>query len=78
VGNILLGAIGGIMVPKFVMPEYLQTFTAISPMSWGLDGFLSIFLYGSDVTAVIAEVLMLFAFGLIMMLLALGIFHKQS
>ena len=30
--NILLGAIGGVMVPKFVMPEAMQTFSNISPI----------------------------------------------
>lgn len=78
VGNILLGAIGGIMVPKFVMPDYLQTFTMISPMSWGLDGFLDIFLYGSGVTAIMPEVTMLLVFGIILSALALAIFNKQS
>ena len=78
VGNILLGAIGGIMVPKFVMPEYLQAFTAISPMSWGLDGFLDIFLYGKNTSAILTEVAMLLAFGMVMMILALSIFNRQS
>lgn len=39
VGNILMGAIGGIMVPKFVMPAGMQTLAGFSPMSWALDGF---------------------------------------
>jgi ABC-2 type transport system permease protein len=39
VGNILMGAIGGIMVPKFVMPASMQTLAGLSPMSWALDGF---------------------------------------
>ncbi len=78
VGNILLGAIGGIMVPKFIMPEYLQAFTYVSPMSWGLDGFLDIFLYGNDIMAILPEVMMLLTFGGVMLALALGIFHRQS
>lgn len=39
VGNILMGAIGGIMVPKFIMPAGMQQLAALSPMAWGLDGF---------------------------------------
>ena len=78
VGNILLGAMGGILVPKFVMPDYLQELTKISPMSWGLDGYLQIFLYGNGIFSVLAEVVMLLSFGAIMLALALGISHKQS
>ncbi|VAW90095.1 Domain of unknown function / Efflux ABC transporter, permease protein [hydrothermal vent metagenome] len=77
VGNILLAATGGIMVPKFVMPEYLQPLTNISPMSWGLEGFLDIFLRKGDVSSIINEVGILLAFGLSMLTIALIIGHKQ-
>lgn len=61
--NILLGAIGGVMVPKFVMPESMQKFAELSPMSWGLDGFLDIFLKAADTKMIIGDVTMLFMFG---------------
>ena len=44
VGNILAAALGGIMVPKFVMPETMQAWTAASPMAWALDGFHAVIL----------------------------------
>jgi len=67
--SILLGAIGGVMVPKFIMPDFMQTLANISPMSWGLDGFLDIFLRGGGIAMVLNEALMLILFGLI----ALGV-----
>jgi len=67
--SILLGAIGGVMVPKFIMPHSMQLLANISPMSWGLDGFLDIFLKGGDIVMVLNESLMLLLFGAI----ALGI-----
>jgi len=67
--SILLGAIGGVMVPKFIMPDFMQTLANISPMSWGLDGFLDIFLRGGGIAMVLNEALMLMLFGLI----ALGV-----
>jgi len=67
--NILLGAIGGVMVPKFVMPPFMQEFANVSPMSWGLEGFLDIFLRRGG----IADVL----FGLISLLLAAMIFKYK-
>jgi len=78
VGNILLGAIGGIMVPKFVMPEYLQDFTDISPMAWGLEGFLDIFLRGNGISGVLAEAGALFLFGSALLTMAFIIFHRQT
>jgi len=61
VGNIILGALGGIMVPKFVMPDFMQRVANISPMSWGLEGFLDILLRGGNVLDVIPESLLLVA-----------------
>jgi ABC-2 type transport system permease protein len=66
ISNILFGAIGGIMVPKFIMPETMQTIANISPMSWALDGYLDIFLKGGDIFMVLNESFMLIAFGSIM------------
>ncbi len=77
VGNILLGAIGGIMVPKFIMPDYLQLMTNISPMAWALDGFLDIFLRNGGVMAVLAEAAALLGFGSFMLLLAIVIFNRK-
>ncbi|VAW49488.1 Domain of unknown function / Efflux ABC transporter, permease protein [hydrothermal vent metagenome] len=78
VSNILLAAIGGIMVPKFIMPEYLQDFTNISPMAWGLEGFLDIFLRNSGVNGILTEVGGLMLFGLISLTLAFIVFHRQA
>ena len=69
-GNILLAAIGGIMVPKFVMPETMQLFANLSPMSWGLDGFLELFLHNGKVLDVSGFLLKLVGFGSVMLLVS--------
>lgn len=78
VGNILLGAVGGVMVPKFVMPDYLQQVAALSPMSWALDGFLEIFLYDHGVAQILKPSAILFLFGVILFTVALVIFRRQE
>jgi ABC-2 type transport system permease protein len=65
--NIILGALGGIMIPKFVMPDFMQTLSVLSPMSWGLDGFLDIFLRNGNILDVMKESLLLFFIGLVML-----------
>jgi len=69
--NILLGAIGGVMVPKFIMPPAMQTLTQVSPMSWGLDGFLDIFLKSADLSMILNNVLMLIAFGVLSLIISM-------
>ena len=73
--NILLGAIGGVMVPKFIMPESMQNFANISPMSWGLDGFLDIFLKAGDISMILPESFALVAFGITTLILSMVILH---
>jgi ABC-2 type transport system permease protein len=65
--NIILAAIGGIMIPKFVMPHFMQTLSVLSPMSWGLEGFLDIFLRNGNALDVLPESLLLFSFGMVML-----------
>jgi len=76
--NILLGAIGGIMVPKTYMPEPMQQLAGLSPMSWGLEGFLDIFLRDRGLQAVLGEALALAAFGLGLLLAAGVVFHFKT
>ncbi|MDX1296592.1 MAG: ABC transporter permease, partial [Sulfurimonadaceae bacterium] len=76
--NILMGAVGGIMVPKFVMPPAMQSFADISPMSWGLEGFLDIFLRGLGAADVVIESLALAGFGLGMLFSAAVIFILKT
>jgi ABC-2 type transport system permease protein len=62
-GNLILAAIGGIMVPKFVMPEAMQTLTNVSPMAWGLDGFLDVLLRAGTWRDVLGDVAALWIFA---------------
>jgi ABC-2 type transport system permease protein len=76
--NVLLGAIGGVMVPKFVMPQAMREFADISPMSWGLEGFLDIFLRGLGAAAVLPESLTLAAFGVGLLFVAGLVFSASA
>lgn len=75
--NIIMAAIGGIMVPRFLMPKLMQDLSLVSPMSWGLEGFLDVLLRGGSVVNVIMESAVLVAFALAMMLLAILIARRR-
>lgn len=48
VSIIIFGAIGGIWIPYFVMPSFMQTLGFISPLRWCLEGFYILFLRGGS------------------------------
>ena len=53
VGNILMGAVGGIMVPAFFMPAFMQQLAQLSPMAWALEGFHRVLLqHGGSAQAI--------------------------
>lgn len=76
VTNIILAALGGIMVPKFVMPLFMQDITSYSPMSWGLEGLLEIFVRGGSFTDIKFYLLYLLLFATISLLLAFILLKK--
>lgn len=78
VGNILLAAIGGIMVPKFIMPDAMQYLANFSPMSWGLEGFLDLFLRHGNVSDVLPEAGLLLTFGSVCTVVATLLFRRKA
>lgn len=68
--NVLMAAVGGIMVPKFVMPALMQRVAEWSPMNWGLEALLTVLLRGGGVAATLPEVGRLVVFALAMFVLA--------
>jgi len=77
ISNILLGAIGGVMIPKFIMPESMQTLANISPMSWGLDGFLKIFINSAQISDIATESLVLVFFGIFTLIISMLILQRR-
>ncbi|MPN07660.1 hypothetical protein SDC9_154931 [bioreactor metagenome] len=71
VGNILMGAIGGIMVPKFVMPAGMQALTQLSPMAWALDGFHRVMLRNGGSSDIVLPAAALVCFALAALVVAI-------
>ncbi len=58
-----LAAIGGMMVPTFVMPPFMQTLSKISPHAWALSGYQDVIVRGLGTAAVLPEVGVLLGFA---------------
>ncbi len=77
-GNIILAALGGIMVPTFIMPEFMQSVATLSPMSWGLQGFLDILLRGGGVIDIWPKALSLVSLGVAALSISLLLMNRQK
>ena len=78
IANILMAAIGGIMVPKFVMPPFMQRLAELSPMNWGLEALLSVLLRGGGPMSVLPHAARLSGFALLMFVIALALFQRSA
>lgn len=66
---IIFAAIGGIWVPNFVMPDYMQTIGNISPLKWCLEGYYTLFLKNGAWSELIGTISFLFLFTAICQIL---------
>jgi ABC-2 type transport system permease protein len=59
---VIAAALGGVMVPVYAMPKVMQEISAFSPIAWGLDAFLDLFVQQGDIKTVFPETLLLLSF----------------
>lgn len=74
---VILAAIGGVWVPVFVMPKFMQFVSKISPMNWGLQAFYDVFLRNVGFARILPEILLLLFFFLATILVSI-IYNKRK
>lgn len=73
---LIFAAIGGIMVPKTVMPEAMTIAAQWSPLGWALDGYLDLFVRGATLADILPRAGALAAFGAVMLAIAIWRFGR--
>jgi ABC-2 type transport system permease protein len=68
---VTLAAIGGVMVPRFVMPQFMQTLSFISPHAWALTAYQDILVRGYGVAEILPECAVLLGFAAVFFGIAL-------
>ncbi len=76
VSVVIAAALGGVMVPVYMMPQAMQEISVVSPLSWGLEAFLDIFVRGGDLSSVLPQVLTLNGFFVLCMAIAALVFRR--
>jgi ABC-2 type transport system permease protein len=76
---LIMSAIGGSMIPIFIMPEFMQKVSVFTVNYWGVQGFYDIFwrlLPLTDITF-LSRVLVLFSIGTVLNFIAFQMFKKN-
>ncbi len=77
VSVVIAAAAGGVMVPVYVMPRAMQAMSSFSPLGWGLNAFLDIFVRHGDLNSVVSDVIRLLLFFGTCIIAALLIFQQR-
>ncbi len=75
---IILAVLGGIFLPVYMMPDVLQTVSIISPVRWGIDSFLDIFVRDAGFSTIGVNLLKLDFFFILALLIALLTFVRRK
>lgn len=70
-----LGALGGAMVPSFMMPPVMLTVAQLTPHYWAINGFTEL-ANGAGISAVLGNVGILLAYGTVILLIAAWRFRR--
>jgi linearmycin/streptolysin S transport system permease protein len=75
---VVLSALGGIMVPTFVMPDVMKILSQLTPHAWALSGYHDVMLRGLGFGGVWQETTVLLGFAGLFFLIALWRFRFTS
>jgi ABC-2 type transport system permease protein len=78
VSVVIAAALGGIMVPVYVMPKTMQYISHFSPLAWGLNSLTDIFAREGNIRSVFPEILYLLSFFAGTMLTSWIIFLQKN
>lgn len=74
---LVMSAVGGSMIPLFVMPAIMQKMAIFSVNYWGIQGFYDIFWRQLSIVDILPRVGVLLAIGVVMTLISIRMFKKS-
>lgn len=61
----IMAALGGLFVPMYLMPGFMQHVAHLSPLNWGISGYYNIFIRGGGFVDILGEASKLLSFFLV-------------
>lgn len=75
---VILAAIGGVWVPVFAMPKFMQSLSNLSPMNWGLNAFYDVFLRNVGFSEILPEIGLLLLFFIATTVIAIVYYERKN
>jgi ABC-2 type transport system permease protein len=75
---VIFGVISGTFLPVYLMPKMIQNISLISPIRWGIDNYLDIFIREGTLGTIFPNILRLLAFFVFAMIISIVIFARRK
>jgi ABC-2 type transport system permease protein len=75
---VILAIMGGVFIPVYLMPETMKVISNISPIRWGIDSFLTIFVREGNIASIGMDVIKLVSFFIVALLISLFSFVRRK
>jgi len=75
---VVLAALGGVWVPVFMMPNFMQIVSKLSPMNWGLNAFYDVFLRNASLSQILPDLILLLLFFLITTIISIVYNNRKN
>jgi ABC-2 type transport system permease protein len=76
--TLTLSALGGCLMPTYVMPEFLQALSRFIPHAWAMQGFQDVLVRGYGLAGILPEAGVLLGFGAVFFLIGVWRFRFDS
>lgn len=75
---VLLGIISGTFLPIHIMPGFIQYLSYLSPIRWGIDNYLNLFIREGNIISILPNTILLILFFGFAMISSIAIFAKRK
>ncbi len=75
---VILGVLSGTFLPVYLMPKAIQVISLFSPIRWGIDNYLDIFIREGTFGSIFPNILRLLAFFVFAMIVSIVIFARRK
>jgi ABC-2 type transport system permease protein len=75
---VLLGVISGTFLPIHIMPAFIQFISHLSPIRWGIDNYLNLFIREGNIISILPNTFLLLLFFGFALIISIVIFAKRK
>jgi ABC-2 type transport system permease protein len=75
---VILGVISGTFLPVYLMPKSIQGISLFSPIRWGIDNYLDIFIREATLSSISTNIFRLLAFFIFALIVSIVIFARRK